>query len=131
MITDITLNDGEWHFLCTTWTSLRGKYEIFIDGSLRDSGANLSKNVAIEANGTIIVGQEQDSMAGSFSDSESFVGYLAYLDVWNHILNAEEIFEYYTTCEPYQGNLYGWTDFKSRIHGAVKVLHFIFYSFSP
>lgn len=58
-ITDITLNDGEWHFICTTWTSLAGKYEIYIDGILRDSGISLSANTQIEANGTIVVGQEQ------------------------------------------------------------------------
>lgn len=58
-ITDITLNDGEWHFICASWTSLGGKYEIYIDGILRDSGSNLSEDTIIEANGTIVVGQEQ------------------------------------------------------------------------
>lgn len=59
VITDITVNDGEWHFICTTWTSLSGQYNIYIDGILRDSGSGLSPNLSIEANGTIIVGQEQ------------------------------------------------------------------------
>lgn len=59
VITDITLNDGEWHFICATWTSLNGKYDIFIDGSLRDTGNNLSTNLVIEANGTVVIGQEQ------------------------------------------------------------------------
>lgn len=58
VITDITLNDGEWHFICCTWSS-NGKFDIYIDGSLRDSGNNLSTNMLIEANGTVIVGQEQ------------------------------------------------------------------------
>lgn len=62
VITDITLNDGEWHFICATWTSTNGKYDIFIDGNLRDSGYNLSTNSVIEANGTIVVGQEQVSV---------------------------------------------------------------------
>lgn len=58
-ITDITLNDGEWHFICVTWISENGKFEIYIDGNLHDSGTNLSAGMPIEANGTIIVGQEQ------------------------------------------------------------------------
>lgn len=65
IITDITLNDGHWHFICATWTSLNGKYEIYIDGSLRDVGNNLSANVLIEANGTVVVGQEQVSVSNS------------------------------------------------------------------
>lgn len=59
IITDITLNDGEWHFICVNWKSERGKYEIFIDGHLSDSGMNLSADQVIEANGTLIIGQEQ------------------------------------------------------------------------
>lgn len=39
--------------------SLNGKYEIYIDGSLRDSGSDLSANMMVEANGTVVVGQEQ------------------------------------------------------------------------
>lgn len=58
-ITDITLNDGEWHFICVTWISENGKFEIYIDGNLNESGTNLSAGMSIEANGTIIVGQEQ------------------------------------------------------------------------
>lgn len=53
---------------------------------------------------------------------ESFVGRIAYMDVWNRKIGIEEMLEYYTTCEPYQGNLLTWTDFKSQIYGDVKVL---------
>lgn len=67
-ITDITVNDGEWHFICTTWSSLNGKFDIYIDGILRDAGTNLSTNLLIEANGTIIVGQEQ--VSGFIFDKE-------------------------------------------------------------
>lgn len=63
IITDITLNDGDWHFICCTWTSLNGKYEIYIDGSLRDTGNNLSADLLVEANGTVVVGQEQVSVS--------------------------------------------------------------------
>lgn len=46
--------------------SLNGKYEIYIDGHLRDSGNDLSADMLIEANGTVIVGQEQVSWCHSF-----------------------------------------------------------------
>lgn len=59
VVTDITLNDGEWHFVCVNWQSVGGSYEIFIDGRLSDSGTNLSAGEVIEANGTLIIGQEQ------------------------------------------------------------------------
>lgn len=62
IITDITVNDGEWHFICAAWASSNGMYDIYVDGVLRDSGNSLSTNLSIEANGTIIVGQEQVSV---------------------------------------------------------------------
>lgn len=67
VITDITVNDGEWHFICATWASLNGNYTIYIDGILRDAGNGLSTNLLIEANGTIIVGQEQVSISYQIS----------------------------------------------------------------
>lgn len=92
-----------------------------MDGNLRTTGFNLSENQVIDANGILIVGQEQDEVGGGFSESESFIGKLSYLDLWSRTLKAHEIQEYYNTCEPYQGDLYRWSDFKLNIHGKVKV----------
>lgn len=63
----------------------------------------------------------QRSLAGGFSESESFVGKISYLDFWNRQLSPLEIGEYYRTCEVYQGNLYSWTDFKFKTIGDIKV----------
>lgn len=58
---------------------------------------------------------------GGFSESESFVGKLSFLDFWSRELNAIEIGEYYRTCDPYQGNLYSWTDLKFKTVGSIKI----------
>lgn len=60
-------------------------------------------------------------MGTSFSESESFVGKIAYLDIWNRFLAAQEILDFYTSCEPIQGNLFAWSDFKNHIKGNVQV----------
>jgi hypothetical protein len=76
----------------------------------------------IKGNGIFIIGQEQDNIGGllnfwlvfsniftfsngllgGFSESESFVGKISFLDFWNRKLNTIEISEYYRTCDPYQ-----------------------------
>lgn len=43
------------------------------------------------------------------------------MDFWNRQLSAAEINEYYRTCDPYQGNLYSWTDLKFKTVGDIKV----------
>lgn len=50
------------------------------------------------------------------------MGKLAYFDVWDRMLQLEEIHEFFSTCEPYHGSLYVWTDFKLKIEGDVRVL---------
>lgn len=60
-------------------------------------------------------------MGASFSKSESFVGKVAYLDIWKRALNGYEVQELFTSCEPYQGDLYAWTDFKLKAHGNLKM----------
>lgn len=98
-----------------------GRYEIFLDGSLNADGYNLSKSIPIKGNGIFVIGQEQDNLGGGFSESESFVGKLSFLDFWNRELTAIEVNEFYRTCDPYQGNLHSWTDLKYKTVGAIKI----------
>ena len=76
----------------------------------------------IKRNGIFVVGQEQDTLGGGFSESESFVGKISFLDFWNRTLTAIEVSEYYRTCDPYYGNLIGWTDLRYKTIGAIKIL---------
>lgn len=121
VVTNAYINDGSWHFVCLTWTSHKGVYEIYLDGELHTTGHDLSAGKVIEANGLFVIGQEQDSLGGSFSESESFVGKLAYFDLWSRSLAGYEVKELYYSCEPYQGDLIQWTDLKSKVVGSVKV----------
>lgn len=56
--TGISLTDNVWHFICFTWTSTGGFYEVYLDGHLETVGKNLSRDGRIAANGSIIIGQE-------------------------------------------------------------------------
>ncbi|KXJ84393.1 hypothetical protein RP20_CCG009862 [Aedes albopictus] len=121
VITNVHINDGKWHFICLTWVSSTGLYEIFLDGELHTTGYGLSSGRSIEANGLFIIGQEQDSLGGDFSETESFVGKLAYLDLWGRALSGYEVRDHYHSCEPYQGDLVKWTDLKTKTVGTVKL----------
>ncbi|XP_055587381.1 sushi, von Willebrand factor type A, EGF and pentraxin domain-containing protein 1-like [Uranotaenia lowii] len=121
IVTNVYINDGSWHFICLTWTSSRGLYEIYLDGELHTTGFNLSNGQTIQGNGLFVIGQEQDLLGGGFSESESFVGKLAYLDLWSRALHAYEVIDFYHSCEPYQGDLIKWTDLKSKVVGNVRI----------
>lgn len=48
VITDIYLNDGFWHYICASWESSEGRYEIFVDGNLSLNNTGLSTGNYIE-----------------------------------------------------------------------------------
>ncbi|XP_058127266.1 sushi, von Willebrand factor type A, EGF and pentraxin domain-containing protein 1-like [Anopheles ziemanni] len=122
VVTNVSLNDGEWHFLCLCWTSdAGGRYELFLDGELRAAGTNLSAGVPVPAGGLLVLGQEQDRLGGGFSETESYRGRMAYVDVWTRALPASEVRHLYHTCEPYHGDLVRWTDAKLHTVGAVRM----------
>ncbi|XP_018392761.1 PREDICTED: sushi, von Willebrand factor type A, EGF and pentraxin domain-containing protein 1-like [Cyphomyrmex costatus] len=122
IVTDIKVNDGNWHFLCVTWESDRGSWRIFVDGILKDSGVGLAQEAVVQANGSLIIGQEQDRLGGGFSESEAFLGRLGLLDIWDVILNESNVTKLWTTCEKYHGNLVSWVQLRQYIHGDVVIL---------
>lgn len=101
--------------------STSGRYEIYLDGTLNTEGFNLSRSNTVKGQGIFVVGQEQDSFGGGFSESESFVGKISFLDFWNRELSELEVSEYYRTCDPYSGNLLEWTDLKFNTVGSIKI----------
>ncbi|XP_053677965.1 sushi, von Willebrand factor type A, EGF and pentraxin domain-containing protein 1-like [Anopheles nili] len=120
-VTNVSLNDGEWHFMCLSWSSAGGQYKLYLDGKLSFSGQNLSQGVPIKPGGLFVFGQEQDVLGGGFSESESFRGRMAYVDLWDHELQPSEVSHYYRTCEPYNGNLIRWMDLRLQTVGQVHI----------
>lgn len=72
-----------------------------------------------------MIGQEQDRVGGGFSESESFLGKLTLMDIWNTALTAADVKHLLNTCERYHGNVIAWSQVQERIRGDVAVImHF-------
>lgn len=83
------------------------------------------------AGGTFVFGQEQDEVAGGFSESESFLGKLFLLDIWDIKLEADYINQLSKTCQKYYGSLIASVQLQEHIRGNVAVssnyIYFYFY----
>ncbi|KAK9871009.1 hypothetical protein WA026_009969 [Henosepilachna vigintioctopunctata] len=120
--TNVFLNDGIWHHVCATWRSNEGIYQVYIDGNLRQFGSGLSANRLISGNGYMIIGQEQDTLGGKFSQAETFVGRMTLIDIWSKVLTKEDIFRHYHDCvNPIYGDLYTWGEFQFHIQGNLRI----------
>ncbi|NXF86181.1 AGRD2 protein, partial [Eubucco bourcierii] len=88
--------DGQWHHFCVTWQQENGTWAVYADGKRRASASGLcavksSAPQAIYGQGTFIIGQDQDSLGGTFKEKESFSGNITDLHIWQKVLSAEQI----------------------------------------
>jgi Ca2+-binding RTX toxin-like protein len=88
-----TLTSGGEHRLSLTWDGLTAtsQYVIYIDGAEAGRGAHPRQNWQMDAGGTLIFGQEQDSVGGGFQTSQIFPGTLADIRVFNDVRTPAEI----------------------------------------
>jgi len=72
--------------------------------------------------GSLVLGQEQDQEGGKFSASQSFVGEMTGVNIWNRVIDHHEIASMSKSCRAGEGNVYKWSDFKPHIIGGVHLV---------
>ncbi|XP_030000109.1 adhesion G-protein coupled receptor D2 [Sphaeramia orbicularis] len=82
-------NDGAWHQICVTWQQSSGRWAIYVDGDRKDMGTGTEISRDIHGDGILILGQDQDSFGGNFT--EPFFGNITDLNVWNISLEARHV----------------------------------------
>ncbi|KAL9975577.1 hypothetical protein ACROYT_G012753 [Oculina patagonica] len=92
----ISANDDKWHHICTSWENTAGSLKFYKDGVLADT--NFKVGHVIRSGGSLILGQDQDSLAGGFQSSQSFQGLMANLNVWDYVLCPEVIARMSNAC---------------------------------
>ncbi|XP_019624991.1 PREDICTED: uncharacterized protein LOC109470470 isoform X5 [Branchiostoma belcheri] len=105
--------DGEWHTVCTTWRSRDGAWQFYVDGDLTASGSGFRVGGRVRRGGTWILGQDQDRVGGGFEASQSFIGELSEVNLWDRVLSSAEIA---ADCS-YHGNVIDWETTNIRVFG--------------
>lgn len=87
-----TLADGEQHTLSVTWNNTGGHWAIYVDGELVDRGTGLEDGASLNAgNGTLVYGNEQDSVDGGYDPASALSATLYDVRIWDEARSAEEI----------------------------------------
>ena len=82
----------------------------------------LSKGHTIRSGGSLVLGQEQDSVGGSFESEQCFQGSLTNVNVWSYVLPASTIKRLSKSCLSGVGNVYKWSDFIYGVKGKTAVV---------
>ncbi|CAH3168318.1 unnamed protein product, partial [Pocillopora meandrina] len=110
--TNVSVNDGKWHHICFAWENTAGSWKLFKDGSLGASGRGFAKGRLIRGGGHLVLGQDQDKLGGDFQEYQSFIGEMADVNIWNHVISDQEVRRMSKSCLTGTGNLFQWGDFK-------------------
>ncbi|XP_076329107.1 C-reactive protein 1.4-like [Tachypleus tridentatus] len=86
------LSTGVWHDVCLTWMSVTGRVQLFVDEDLCNNEVNgIASGMSVRAGGILVVGQEQDTLGGGFNPSQTLVGEITQLMLWDEVLTSSQI----------------------------------------
>lgn len=80
------LADDQWHLV--VWTRSNRLTSLYVDGNLKGSGNQIPATINVTS---LIVGQEQDSVGGSFDSGQIFAGSMDELAFYNLALSAAQV----------------------------------------
>eukprot|EP01025_Chloroclados_australasicus_P009636 TRINITY_DN1368_c0_g1_i9.p1 TRINITY_DN1368_c0_g1~~TRINITY_DN1368_c0_g1_i9.p1 ORF type:complete len:1131 (+),score=146.11 TRINITY_DN1368_c0_g1_i9:92-3394(+) len=92
--TNLYARDGGWHHLAVTYKYSLGidQYKIFVDGLLVQVGEDdKGSPYPSSAAGVLVLGSDQDCLAGCTSAQQSFYGMMDEIKLWRRVLSEEEI----------------------------------------
>lgn len=103
--------------ICASWESATGLVELWVDGKPKVR-KSLQRGYIVATDAIIILGQEQDSYGGSFDASQSFVGDIGDVNMWDTVLSPEQIHTVYDggTLRP---NVLNWKTLAFTVQGDV------------
>ena len=108
--------------MCTTWSNNAGQAIVYKDGNVAARKINFKTGHVIRGGGTLIIGQEQDSVGGSFELSQCYIGDLTGLNIWNRVLGPNEISTMSRHCGAGEGNVLSWSDVIPNRRGQVQIV---------
>ncbi len=90
-----TLFDNQWHHITVTWVSNTGRVIMYLDGRQAYSGAPVARGRSLTSSvnqeGSLVLGQDQDSLGGGFQASQAFKGRFDAVIFYNYIRTLDEI----------------------------------------
>jgi len=118
VFTGIDVNDGQWHHVAVTWESAGGTWHAYQDGAkIKSSSTPFQQGEVITGGGVMILGQEQDEIGGGFNLEENLIGEVSQMNIFDHVLSANDIYNLAYSCDHVKGNVAAWGDFRETLYG--------------
>ncbi|XP_077432117.1 C-reactive protein-like [Vanacampus margaritifer] len=116
----VSFPPNSWHTLCVTWNSVNGISQLWLDGKPTIKRF-IHSGQPISGKPSVILGQEQDKYGGGFDVSQSFIGMISRLHMWDYVLSPYEIRRYEQDTNFTPGNVFNWRALDFEVVGKVLV----------
>lgn len=85
-------NTTNWFQIIRTRTSSSGVETLYINGASTYT-TTLASGTSFTSGGSLVVGQEQDSVGGGFSSVQCFIGDISSIKIYNKVLTSDEVYQ--------------------------------------
>ncbi|KAF2363380.1 Neurotransmitter-gated ion-channel ligand-binding domain [Trinorchestia longiramus] len=120
-ITTLTTPLRYWSHYCFSYNS-DNSWVIYQDGEEKARDKMPYFPGGLGANGSYIIGQEQDSLGGGFQRDQSFSGEVTQLNFWYDVLDSSTIRDIALCKSSEEGSALAWSDEQWSINGEVEWL---------
>lgn len=116
----------QWQNICFTWDAESRIESFYLNGELK-SFESSDPTHSLLPGGTIVLGQDQDTVGGGFALTQAFAGEIYGLQLLPRALSGEEVSAVFeagmcASSTPLPGSLLSWSDFLgAERHGDVEV----------
>ncbi|KAA3599246.1 MAG: LamG domain-containing protein [Calditrichaeota bacterium] len=87
--TNTLIEDGNWHHFA--FTREGAVVKLFIDGTQIGNGVSYKNSTLLSDSLGCVIGQEQDSLDGSYDPNQSWAGQMDNIRIYGRALNSQEI----------------------------------------
>ncbi|XP_077327300.1 uncharacterized protein LOC143962127 isoform X1 [Lithobates pipiens] len=113
-----------WRHICVTWdSSYTGAINLWLNGKLASQREYMTQSYCdayyINSESSIVLGQNRDSYGGGFDASQSLVGEISDVHMWDYALTPEDIQK--VLSGELHGNAINWNSLHYKIKGRVHV----------
>ncbi|XP_075039882.1 uncharacterized protein LOC142099863 isoform X3 [Mixophyes fleayi] len=108
----------EWQHLCLTWESRYGRTELWVNGK-RSANKVYRRGQDIRPGGLVLLGQDQDELGSGFDKSQSFVGKIKDVNMWNKVLSLKSLRSIFKNKQVQRGNIFDWSALTYSVRGNV------------
>ncbi|XP_053577049.1 uncharacterized protein LOC128666463 [Bombina bombina] len=111
----------EWNHVCLTWEARHGRTEFWLNGRRATTAVYNKKNI-MRAGGIVMLGQDQDNLGGDFDISQSYVGKIKDLNMWDSVLSLKLLKKQFNDKDIRKGNIFDWGHLSYKIFGNVTIV---------